>query len=153
MSCNHETMPRKNKNRQEESNNVTSHGSLFEIHCGIASVVDIDWLHVLCLSTWTQRSLGDIGMQPLILKFWSWNHFEAKHVISFTLTMISTIYTLADVKTQSAEDCRKICEVEMRDLWFLTFQHLSRVNYISCNFPQKSHWMEPSDTLFLLHLR
>ena len=115
------------KQRQEELNNVTSHGSLFERHCGIVSVVDIDWLHVLCPSTWTQRSLGDIGMQPLILKFWSWSHFEAKHVISFPLTMILIIYTLADVKTQSAEDCRKICEVEMRDLWFLTFQHLSRV--------------------------
>lgn len=44
-------LSRKN-NRQEELNNVTSmtsHGSLFEIHCGIASVVDIDWLHLLAL--------------------------------------------------------------------------------------------------------
>lgn len=41
-------LSRKN-NRQEELNNVTSHGSLFEIHSGIASVVDIDWLHLLAL--------------------------------------------------------------------------------------------------------
>lgn len=92
----------------------------------LQSLISIDYT---CLPFYLNPEIFERDrMQPLILKFWSWSHFEAKHVISFPLTMILMIYIVAEVKTPSAEGCWKICEVAMRDLWFLTFQHLSRVN-------------------------